>query len=289
MGKEEEQTARRVWLYGEPIHAVLFFAPETQAATDALGLKGGWMSYFGCRAAPLGSVSAAAATSIFYGFHPRRVERAIPDAWTYAEPRQLIDARLSAMDVALRRLLGETLNGSDVRRAAELATAAVHSADFSGRPLGAANAALPDPDAPHLQLWQALGAIREHRGDGHVACLVAHEVDPCESLVMQAATGRSERESLRTNRGWSEEEWGTAVVRLRERGWLDDKEGPTQAGTAARDAIEAATDRLAAPLVSTLGTRGVELAEAMRPLAERIMTAGQVPKRNNMGLPWPSQ
>ncbi len=178
------------------------------------------MSYFGCRAAPLGAVSAAVVTSIFYGFHPRGVERAIPDAWSYAEPHQLIDARLSAMDAALGRLLGEAIGGPEVRRAASLATTAVHSADFSGRPLGAANAALPDPDAPHLQLWQALGAMREHRGDGHVNCLVANQVDPCESLVMQAATGRSERESLRNNRGWSEDEWRAAVMRLREGGGL---------------------------------------------------------------------
>jgi hypothetical protein len=131
--------------------------------------------------------------------------------------------------------------------------------------------------------------MREHRGDGHVSCLVAHQVDPCESLVMQAATGRSERESLRTNRGWSEEEWETAVERLRERGWLDDRERPTPAGTQARDAIEAATDRLAAPLVAILGAGAAELVEAMRPLAERIMTAGEIPKLNNMGLPWPRE
>ena len=106
---------------------------------------------------------------------------------------------------------------------------------------------------------------------------------------MQAATDRSERESLRTNRGWSEEEWRAAVVRLRGRGWLDDDERPTPSGTEARDAIEAATDRLAAPLVATLGARAVELVDAMRPLAERIMAAGEVPKLNNMGLPWPSQ
>ena len=42
-------------------------------------------------------------------------------------------------------------------------------------------------------------------------------------------------------------------------------------------------------LVATLGARAVELVEAMRPLAERIMAAGEVPKRNNMGLPWPGQ
>ncbi len=289
MGTQEEQAARLVWQYGEPIHAVVFFAPETRAATDELGLKGGWMSYFGCRAAPLGAVSAAVVTSIFYGFHPQRVERAIPDAWAYAEPGQLIDARLSAMDAALGRLLGEAIDGPDVRRAASLATEAVHAADFSGRPLGAANAALADPGVPHLQLWQALGAMREHRGDGHVSCLVANQVDPCESLVMQAATGRSDRESLRGSRGWSEEEWRTAAIRLRERDWLDDDEHPTRAGTDARDAIEAATDRLAAPLVAALGARVIDLVEAMRPLAERIMEAGAVPTLNNMGLPWPSR
>ena len=105
MGTREEQAARLVWQYGEPIHAVLFFAPERRAETERLGLKGGWMSYFGCRAAPLGAVSAAVVTSTFYGFHRRRVERAIPDAWACAEPSQLLDARLSAMDAALRRLL----------------------------------------------------------------------------------------------------------------------------------------------------------------------------------------
>jgi hypothetical protein len=41
--------------------------------------------------------------------------------------------------------------------------------------------------------------------------------------------------------------------------------------------------------VATLGARTVELVEALRPLAERIMAAGEVPAHNNMGLPWPSQ
>ena len=281
--------ARLVWQYGEPIHAVAFFAPESQAATDELGLKGGWMSYFGCRAAPLGAVSAAVVTSIFYGFHPSAVERAIPDAWSYASPSKLIDARLSAMDVALRRVWGDAIDGHDVRRAAPLAMAVVASADFSGRPLGAANAALPDPELPHLQLWQALGAIREHRGDGHVACLVANQIDPCESLVLQAATGRSDREALRTRRGWSENEWHAAVLRLRDRGWLDGEERVTSEGSSARDAVEMATDRVAASLVAASDMQAVEqLIDAIRPLAERIMELGEVPRRNNMGLVWPA-
>jgi hypothetical protein len=287
VGTQDEQAARLVWQYGEPIHAVLFFAPETREVTDELGLKGGWMSYFGCRAAPLGAASAGVVTSVFYGFHPHMVERAIPAAWECAAPRQLNSARLSAMDAALRRLLGEAIDGPDVRRASSLAMAAAGSADYSGRPLGAANAALADPGEPHLQLWQALGAMREHRGDGHVACLVTNQVDPCAALVMQAATQRSDGESLRTKRGWSEEEWQAAVTRLQERGWLDDDQRPTAAGVTVRDDIEGATDRLAAPFVATLGTRALDLVDALRPLAERIMAAGEVPKVNNMGLPWP--
>lgn len=288
MDTEAARAARLVWQYGEPIHAVLFFAPEARAATDALGLKGGWMSYFGCRAAPLGPVPAAVVTSIFYGFHPRMVERAIPDAWTYAQPSKLLDARLSAMDAALRRVLGDAVEGDDVRRAASLAMDAVRSADFSGRPLGAANAALPDPGPPHLRLWQALGAIREHRGDGHVACLVADGIDPCASLVLAAATGRSDPEALRTRRGWSEDEWSDAVLRLTDRGWLDARGRVTRQGTSARDLIESATDRSATSVVAGLDAPDVErLIATLRPLAERIMSRGEVPKVNNMGLIWP--
>jgi hypothetical protein len=45
---------------------------------------------------------------------------------------------------------------------------------------------------------------------------------------------------------------------------------------------------LAAPLVATLDVRSLELIEAIRPLAERIMALGEVPRLNNMGLVWPS-
>jgi len=288
MTVDGDRTARLLWQFGEPIHAVLFFAPETQAATDALGLKGGWMSYFGCRAAPLGAVTSEVVTSIFYGFHRRVVERAIPDAWSFASPSALLEARCSAMDAALHRVLGNEITGDDVRRAAALAMAIVDDADFTGRALGAANAALPWPDLPHLQLWQALGAIREGRGDGHVACLVAEQIGPCESLVLQGATGRSDAEALRTRRGWSEDEWRDAVDRLAARGLVDEDGVVNGAGRLARDLIETMTDRVAASALP-IDDRAVALLDALRPLAERIMAGGEVPRTNNMGLPWPPQ
>src|SRR5918999_4571836 len=91
---------RALWQYGEPVHAVTYFAPETRKATDALGLKGGWMSYFGCRAAPLGAASAATVAAVFFNFHPKMVGRAIPDAWGFASPEALLEARVSSIDLA---------------------------------------------------------------------------------------------------------------------------------------------------------------------------------------------
>jgi len=50
-----------MWQLTEPIHAILYYAPEVFAAAEALGFATAtrWPSYFAWRAAPLG----AAATS----------------------------------------------------------------------------------------------------------------------------------------------------------------------------------------------------------------------------------
>ncbi|MGH9917763.1 MAG: SCO6745 family protein, partial [Nitrososphaerales archaeon] len=244
--------ARLVWQFGEPVQAVTYYVPEVRRRTDELGLRGGWMSYFGCRAAPLGAVAPAVVCAVFYNFHPRMVHRAIPDAWTLASPAQLLDARLEAMDEALCRLLGD-VDSIQMRRAADLARGAVESVDYSGRPLGAANAGLPAPSAAHLSLWQSLATLREYRGDGHVASLVGATVSPCAALVLHSATGRSDPDALRTNRGWTEDEWAIAVEGLQTRGWVDSSGAVTQAGRAARDELEDTTDRLAALIVAGIG------------------------------------
>ena len=283
--------ARAIWQYGEPVHSILYYAPEVRAATDALGLKGGWMSYFGCRAAPLGAVSAPVVNALFYNFHPKMVARAIPDAWIYAAPSDLLDARLAAMDRAIRRILGNAFASSaSVSRAATLASAAVANCNMAGRPMGSANQAVSEPDEPHLRLWQALTSIREHRGDGHVAQLGDASISPPEALVLQAATGRSPEDELRSHRGWSAEDWSAAAALLEERGLVDDKMRVTAAGAELRQAVEHGTDRLAAPIVHAIGDDGAdELVALLRPFAEVVMGARAVPAHNNMGFPWPPE
>ncbi|WP_327638703.1 hypothetical protein OHB24_10130 [Kribbella sp. NBC_00482] len=275
--------ARRMWKALEPYHAVTYFSPETRKATDALGLKGGWMSYFGCRAAPLGPVGPEIVAAVFYNFHPAMVARSLPDAWSYATPAQLLEARLTAVDNAVRRLFPDAAFG----RAAELGRRAAEVAPVAGRPIAAANAALEWPDEPHLVLWQATTILRESRGDGHVAALVAAGLSPCQALVTISAAGGPSKEVFQLNRRWSDEEWSAASEDLRRRGLLDADDTLTESGRALRQQVEDTTDALADQGWQALGDDlTTELHDLVRPLSAVLMSAGLIPSDNPMAMRW---
>src|SRR4029453_14472185 len=137
-------------------------------------------------------------------FHPRMVSRAIPDAWGFAPPEQVLAARFEGADAALRRLLGGWVDGPEVVEAASLARAAMEDLDPSGRPFFAAHATLDWPEASHLALWHAATLYREFRGDGHVACLTVEGIDGLEAHVLAAGVGQLPGSYLREYRGWSE-------------------------------------------------------------------------------------
>jgi len=280
----DHAVARRLWQLLEPVHAVVYFAPEAREVYANAGLKGGWMGYFASRAAAMGPVPPEMVIATFYNFHPRMVRRAIPDAWTFSTPAEVLRARLDVADKALRRLLGEDIGSEHVVAAGEIARRAAEAAEPVGRPLFAAHAALPWPKQPHMLLWHAATLLREHRGDGHVAMLLANEIDGLEAHVLKAADERTPAEMLRANRGWSEEEWAAAEDRLLERGLID-ATGLTDAGRRMRAAIEDATDRLALPPFAAVGVRDCETLEAHLIEINRSLTAGAaVPFPNPMGL-----
>lgn len=276
--------ARRMWLRFEPYHDVTYFTPESRAATDALGCRGGWMGYFGMRAAPLGAASAQQVTSAFYNFHPSRVHRALPDAWAIATPEAFLATRLVGVDRALNRLLGPEVVGPAVAEAAELAVAAAEHASTAGRPLAAANAQLPWPDQPHLALWQATTLLRESRGDGHVAALITAGLDPCEALVCFAADTGLDPAYMQQARGWSSAEWASAAQRLVERGLLG-AEGLTEEGRTLRQWVEERTDLAAmAPWKAIGDARTDRLAELLEPLALALSTNNDAMRANPMAL-----
>jgi hypothetical protein len=277
-----------MWKALEPYHAITYFSLETRKATDALGLKGGWMSYFGCRAAPLGPVGPEIVAAVFYNFHPTMVARSLPDAWTYATPAQLLEARLTAVDNAVRRLFPESDFGQAAfGRAAELGRRAAELAPVAGRPIAAANSALEWPDEPHLVLWQATTILRESRGDGHVAALVAADLTPCQALVTLSAARGPSKEIFQLNRRWSDEEWSAAAADLRSRGLLDADGRLTERGRAVRQQVEDTTDSLADQGWRALGDElTAELHDLVRPLSAVLMSNGLIPADNPMAMRW---
>lgn len=284
-------TARRLWAVGEPVHALTYFAPESRAAWEAAGLRGFWRGYFATRAAPLGAVGTPVVTAAFYNFAPHFVARAVPDVWTMASPADVWAARLAGVDASLRAHLDDpsVLDGPEVREAAALARRATDACPTPGRLFFAAHLELDWPDEPHLVLWQALTLLREYRGDGHNAALLAANLDGCQCHVMVAAAGGPPRSVLQPARGWTDEEWGAAEGRLTERGLLvpGRPDEATEAGRALRDSVELCTDQTDVAPWLALGADDTErLHGLVRPLAKALAESGVLPSVNPIGTSW---
>ncbi|MEU3689609.1 SCO6745 family protein [Streptomyces narbonensis] len=282
----ESARVRQMWHLLEPLHALLYYAPEAfdEAAALGYGTAERWPSYFAWRSAPLGAAGPVEVTSAFYSFSPAMVARYVTGGPS-ATPADVLAARLRAVDRTYRAVLGEdTVKSPELAEAAALARRAAEAAGTQGRPLAAANAALPWPEAPHLVLWQAATILREHRGDGHLAALLVAGLDPVEALVSFAAVGAAP-EAVFESRGWSAAEWSAARARLAARGVLDADGTITEAGRALRAQVELRTDELAAAPWDALGPDGTaRLAELLGGPWLSAIGSGLLPAENTLGI-----
>jgi hypothetical protein len=282
--------ARRAWTLFEPIHAIVYFAPEASEHYKAAGLRGGWMAYFASRSAPMGAVTPGVVTAVFHNFQPAMVARAIPDAWHYSSPERALTARTAVADSALRRLWGDEVASADVADAATAAIAVANGLRGDGRPLYTATAALEEPETAHLKLWHACTLLREHRFDGHVAALTVHGLDGLESLVTALAAGSGiDPATIRRFRGWSQEEWDQGVERLRSRRILDAAGALTLEGRALRIAVEEMTDRLAGDVWAAMDERSRErLFDSLRRLSTLLENLDGIRYPNPIGMSRPA-
>ncbi|GAA2457843.1 hypothetical protein GCM10010191_92000 [Actinomadura vinacea] len=277
----EDSYARTLWTAIEPVHVVTYFSPECVQAHKDVGLKGYWMGYFGGRAAPMGPVSAGVIDATFYGFEPERVRRAVPDAWSFASPRDILRTREAAAVQALRRLAPAV---DDIApKAAPLLREVVEAAEGPGRPLFCANRDLPVPDDAVAALWLAATALREHRGEGHLMILTAEGVSGPEANVLSAAVAGDGFDLIPLSRGWTAEDLRATVARLAGRGLLNADGTATEEGRAFRRRIEDRTDALAAPPYRVLDDPE-ELFALLEPVARAVMDSGEIPFPNPMGL-----
>jgi hypothetical protein len=274
-------TARKTWRTVEPLHGMIYFAPEATQSYSDLGIPP-TSGYFASRSAPMGPVCAEVVIATFFNFHPRVVRAAVPSVWSISTPDAVLVARVHSADAALRRMLGVAIDSPEMARAAELTRAvAERAADHvGGRPLFAGHARLPWPDSPHLVLWHGQTCLREFRGDGHIAALLLAEISPVEALVVHVASGEVPIDFLKSTRGWSDEEWDAGVDRVRSRGWLDPQAGGdatlslSEAGKTIRQRVEDETDVLAVFPYESIGEDGcAELRTLARPFSRAVVDA----------------
>jgi hypothetical protein len=296
-------TARRMWALFEPVHVVTYFSAEARDAFEKAGLRGFWRGYFAGRAAPLGPAGATPVAAAFFVFAPAMVRRALPSVWSLASPADVLRARESGAVAAIRRLLGLPDDGAapaPVHAAADLLAAVAGDLDPAGRALAAANLELPVPEEPVARLWHAATLLREHRGDGHMAALVAADVDGAEALMLRIGVDLAvqagapahvlpgwPRDQMPVARGWTDAELDAAALRLAERGLLAERGPATAAGLALHRAIEDATDVAAARPWGRLGPeRSALVAGLLHPIA--VACARGMPFPNPVGVPAPA-
>src|SRR5215210_6606395 len=118
-GGVEPSRVRQLWHLLEPLHAVLYYAPEVFEEAAALGyeVQERWPTYFPYRAAPLGVVGGERVTSAFYGFSPRMVAEHMGPAWGIASPEAMLAARTRGIDRAYRAIFGDRADSPELAEA----------------------------------------------------------------------------------------------------------------------------------------------------------------------------
>lgn len=264
---------REVSLAVNAAHRFIYLVPESAQQAAELGVTDRAPAYFAFRSAPMGVVPWQVTLATFYNFSPRAA-RSMTGVWDAASPERWQAARFMAAGHAMRRV-GVSLTPGQIAEARSLIDPVVAAADYAGKPLAAANSAVPLPPDPLAALWQQITVLREWRGDAHLVVLADNRLGPCDCNVIHTATGRLPTAIVRVTRQWNDEEWAAATQRLVTRGWLNADGTATDAGATAREQIELETDKHCAALWAPIGDTGARrLAKLIKPIDDAFTAAG---------------
>jgi hypothetical protein len=231
-------------------------------------------------------MAAPVLQALFFGHSPAFHQSAGAGVWDNVTPGQVLAATHNGLDRSLGPVyeeLGEAARELTalLRKAAERA-----STRPEGRALFAANASLPWPEKGHHQLWHAHVLLREWRGDGHNAILIAEGIDAPEALLIHAAWAGMPLRGITASRQWTDEQCAPVIAGLQTKGWLTDEIEPriSSEGRRRRDAIEDATDDADAFAYDSLSDveleRLVELAAMVgAEVSAKVVQPGMPPTR----------
>ena len=245
--------ARRLRDAFEPLsmHAVWSSLVHERMSARGLDFFG---TYVAGRASVLGHPNGAVVASAFAAFEPGTIGGVWEQASATIDPAEARRVTFDSTAESLASVLSEADADAVDTVGAELAEV-VDRLDATGRPLFSGVQALPWHDDPHGRLWQACLALREHRGDAHVAAYIGEGFDPVRmNILTELWLGYPFGEYSGT-RAWPEEATTAAVTSLLTDGLIDADREITDEGGRVRDAIEARTDRMELVVVDALGDR----------------------------------
>lgn len=270
----------------EPVIGQVYFAPECHARYAKLGFSGSpggskagvaypdGPAYFTSRGSALGQVPGEVVAAAFAVFNPEVVVPSVAHGWSLTDAATIAEERMLGATEQLARLLGEVPDGAV--RAAALLQRALEPLAPCGRCLFAGTLSQPLPGTPLGDLFRLGDRLREFRGDSHIAAWVAAGFDAVEiGLLTEPYWGMPARSYIRT-RAWSDAHLDAAEERLRSAG-LVDGDGFTNAGRAAREDIELATDAQMEPALTALGDDLDELVEILGRMSRQIMSGNGYP------------
>ena len=206
----------------------------------------------------------------------RSIVRAVPAVWEIADPDDVVEARFEAAAELFGPVV-ESLGDSIVDQLTSKLQRACETLELGGRPLYAAHASLSEPKSRGAMLWHTITLLRENRGDGHIAALATEGVSGIEANIIHIASGRIPKEFITNTRGFSDEEWSSAISTLSERGLLSEDEGLTAAGEDLKTRVEDATDRLSSLPVLALGSDVSDVIEKLNQVTKIIKESNKLP------------
>ncbi len=275
-------TARRLAGALEPVVGQVYFSPECHAEYEALGFGSSpasaagvampdGVAYFTSRGSALGQAPGELVAAAFAVFNPVVVVPCVDRGWSLTDASTIADARLRGATAQLSRILGEHPDGLD--RAVVLLARACEPLRPEGRPLFAGVLAQGLPGDPMGDLFRFGDRLREYRGDSHTGAWISAGFDATEiGLLTELFLGIPMLTYVRS-RAWSQDELDAAIARLTARGLIADG-AFTDAGRAAREAVERATDAQMRPAIEALGDDAGELITILEGWSVEIRGAG---------------
>lgn len=270
----------------EPFAGQVYFSPECHRGYAALGFGASpatadgvempdGPAYFCSRGSALGQAPGEVIAATFAVFNPAVVVPAVDYGWKLTNATAIRAARTEGAVAQLRRVLGPAPDGLD--RVVDLLRRAVDGLSVAGKPLFAGVVADGLVGEPLTDAWLLTDQLREFRGDAHVNAWVAAGFDAVEiGLITELYRGFPPRTYVRS-RAWSDDELTAGEERLAERGLARDGV-LSEAGRAAREAVETTTDAACAPIVARLGDDLAELVDLVGGWSKRLVDAGAFPK-----------